>query len=152
MRELLEKHWAAFAAQDWAAYKADLADGFEYDETPTGRHGNADDYIGVLKGWKAAFPDAKATFKNIYEAGNHVIGEVEWSGTHKGTLDAPFGTMPASNKPFRVRGVLIYEIKDGKLASSCSYFDLLGLMKQLGAGAALGTPAAKAEAEKRVVA
>jgi steroid delta-isomerase-like uncharacterized protein len=151
MLELFKRNMAAFDASDWTAYKADLAPTFEYEETATGRRGKGDEFIALLKGWKAAFPDLKTEVKAYYEAGDIIVTEVEWTGTHKGALETPFGTLPASNKPVRERGVLIYKMKDGKFIESRSYFDLLGLMKQIGAGAAFGATAGKAEAEKRAV-
>jgi steroid delta-isomerase-like uncharacterized protein len=151
MKEFLTKHWAAFDRSDFAAYGEDLAPDFTFDETPTGRRGNADEYVALLKQWKAGFPDAKASLKTFYDAGDYCILEVEWSGTHKGTLEGPFGTLAATNKPFLVKGLLINKMKDGKLFESRSYFDLLGLMKQLGVTPALGAPSEKA-AEKRATA
>ena len=148
MKELLTKHWAAFDRSDWSAYKADLASDFSFDETPTGRRGNADDYIAMLKQWKAGFPDGKASLKTFYDAGDYCIVEVEWSGSHKGTLDGPFGSIAATNKPFLVKGVLIYKMKDGKLFESRSYFDLLGLMRQLGVTPTIGTTTEKAAAKR----
>lgn len=151
MEELFKRHLAAFDASDYDAYKADLAPSFEYEEVATGRRGKGDEFIALLGQWKAAFPDLKTELKSYYEAGDVIVAEVEWSGTHKGALDAGFGTVPASNKPVRERGALIYKVKDGKFVSERSYFDLLGLVKQIGAGATIGAPMGKAEAEKRVV-
>jgi steroid delta-isomerase-like uncharacterized protein len=151
MKELITKFWAAYDAQDWDRFEEYLALGFGYEEVATGRLGSAGDYVETLKKWKAGFPDSKAKLSRFYETDDNCVVEVEWSGTHKGLLETPFGSVPASNKPFRVRGVLIYTIKDGKIIESRSYFDLLGLMKQIGAGATLGAPAAKPEAEKRAV-
>jgi steroid delta-isomerase-like uncharacterized protein len=151
MKEFLTKHSAAFDRSDWSAYKADLASDFSFEETPTGRRGNADEYIAMLKQWKAGFPDAKASLNTFYDAGDYCVVEVEWSGTHKGTLEGPFGSIAATNKPFSVKGVIIYKLKDGKIFESRSYFDLLGLMKQLGVTPALGAPSEKA-AEKRATA
>jgi steroid delta-isomerase-like uncharacterized protein len=150
MMDLFKRHMKAFEASDWDAYKADLAPSFEYEEIATGRRGKGDEFIALLKGWKTAFPDLKTEVKNYYEAGDVIFAEVEWTGTHKGSLDTGFGSLPASNKTVRERGALIFKIKDGKFIESRSYFDVLGLMKQIGAGAAFGAPAAKPEAEKRV--
>jgi steroid delta-isomerase-like uncharacterized protein len=151
MMELFKRHLKAFDASDWDAYKADLAPSFEYEEIATGRRGKGDEFIALVKGWKTAFPDLKTEMKNYYESGDVIFAEVEWTGTHKGPLDTGFGSLPASNKPVRERGVLIYKMKDGKFIESRSYFDVLGLMKQIGAGAAFGAPTAKPEAEKRAV-
>jgi len=151
MMELFKKHLRAFDSSDWDGYRADLSPNFEYEEIATGRRGKGDEFIAIVKGWKAAFPDLKTEMKNYYEAADVIFAEVEWTGTHKGSLETGFGTVPASNKTVRERGVLIYKMKDGKFIESRSYFDLLGLMKQIGAGAALGAPTAKTEAEKRAV-
>lgn len=151
MKELITRLWAAYDGADWARFEENLAPGFGYEEVPTGRRGSAGDYVETLRKWKAGFPDSKAKLERFYETGDNCVVEVEWSGTHQGLLETPFGSVPASNKPFRVRGVLIYMIKDGAVVESRSYFDLLGLMKQIGAGAMLGAPAAKPEAEKRAV-
>ena len=151
MKDLFERNLKAFDAGDWNAYKADLSPSFEYEETATGRRGKGDEFIALVKGWKAAFPDLKTEVKHYYEAGDTIIAEVEWTGTHKGALEAGFGSLPASNKSVRERGVLLYKVKDGKFIASRSYFDLLGLLKQIGAGAMLGAPAGKPEAEKRAV-
>ena len=151
MKEIFERNMKAFDASDWNAYKADLAPTFEYEETATGRRGKGDEFIALVKGWKAAFPDLKTEVKHYFEAGDTLIAEVEWTGTHKGALEAGFGSIPASNKAVRERGVLIYEVKDGKFIGSRSYFDLLGLLKQIGAGAAMGVTTGKPEAEKRAV-
>lgn len=151
MQEILKRHLAAFDASDWNAHKADLAPDFEYEEVATGRRGKGDEFIATMKQWKAAFPDVKTTLKNYYEAGDTIVAEVEWQGSHKGALETAFGTLPATNKGVRLGGVLIYRVKDGKFIGARSYFDLMSLLRQLGVAPAIGATAAKPEAEKRVV-
>jgi predicted ester cyclase len=81
-----------------------------------------------------------------FESGDKVVAELEWEGTHSGPLDGPFGTIQATNKRGRVKAVIVATIKNGKIASTHHYFDLLTVLNQIGiapmAGAA-AQPAAK---------
>jgi steroid delta-isomerase-like uncharacterized protein len=151
MNELVKKHLASLDASDWNTFQADFATGFEYEGNVPGKRVSADELLATAKKWKVAFPDMKTTVLHDYEAGDDVVAEVEWTGTQKGVLEAAFGTVPASNKAVRVPGVMIYRLKDGKFTESRGYYDALGLLKQLGVMPAIGAPAAKGEAEKRVV-
>lgn len=133
MLDLINRSLDAFAASDWDAYKACFAPDLVYEEIATRRRtSGVDDFIALDKGWKGAFPDAKATVKNVYTAGDIGIAEVEWNGTHKGALEGPFGSLPASNKRITVGAVLIHKVRDGKIVELRHYFDLFGLLQMLG--------------------
>jgi len=151
MMELVRKHLAALDGSDWNTFKADFATGFEYEGNVPGKRVSADELLATAKKWKVAFPDMKTTILHEYQAGDDAVAEVEWTGTQKGVLEAAFGTVPASNKPVRVRGVMIYRFKDGKITEARGYYDALTLLKQLGAMPAISAPTGKAEAEKRAV-
>jgi steroid delta-isomerase-like uncharacterized protein len=150
MIELLRKHLAAVQASDFDAVEADLAPGFEFEGVAIGRRGHRDEYLAQARKWMAAYPDLKATITSYYEAGDRIIAEIEWAGTNRGAIDLHSVRVPATNKAARVKGVMIYRIKDGKLVEMHNYFDLLGLLKQIGALPAVGATPEKA-AEKRVV-
>ncbi len=151
MIETLRKHLAALGAGDFDALEADLAPTFAFEGVVIGRRGNRDEYVATAKKWKAAFPDIKATVTNYYEAGDVIVAELEWTGTNREALDLHTIRMPATNKTARVRGVMIDKLKDGKLVEAHNYFDLLGLLKQIGATPAITAPTARGEAEKRAV-
>src|SRR5262245_32336870 len=135
MLELIKRNLAAFAAADWEAYKADFAPGIVYDEVATGRRvTGADEVVALDNGWKKAFPDGHATVKNFYTGGEGIgVVELEWAATHKGTLETPFGSLPASNKGVKVPAVMICKIVNGKIAEIHHYFDMLSLLRQIGA-------------------
>jgi ketosteroid isomerase-like protein len=40
--------------------------------------------------------------------------------------------MPATNKPFRVRGASVVEFRDGKINRESDYWDLATYLKQVG--------------------
>jgi len=143
MGEMLRKHLAAYAASDWEAYRAGLGADCVYEEIATGtRVTGIDDYLAAGKRWKTAFPDLEATFKAVVESGDTVVAEVEWTGTHKGPLETPVGTLPATNKFGRVGAVMIVKLKDGKIIEARHYFDQLTLLAQIGVPAFGARPTA----------
>jgi len=148
MEEMLRKHLAAYAESDWDAYKADLAGDCVYEEIASGKRvSGIENYLEAIKRWKIAFPDLTATVKKVFESGDTIVAEVEWAGTHKGPLETPFGTLPATNKFGRVGAVLISKQKDGKIVETRHYFDQLTVLVQIGAptfGARPTAPSAEA--------
>ena len=49
------------------------------------------------------------------------------SGTHKGDLPG----LPATGKPFSLRGASIYELHDGKIKRNSDYWDMVTFLKQI---------------------
>ena len=149
MLDLIKRSLDAFAASDWDAYKASFAPDVIYEEVATRRRTtSADELVALDKGWKAAFPDGTGTVKNFYAAGDIAIAEVEWEGTHKGALEGPFGSLPASNKRVKMGAVLIHKVKNGKIVELRHYFDLFGMLQMLGVSMPTG---AAPKAERPVV-
>jgi ketosteroid isomerase-like protein len=68
-----------------------------------------------------------------HHTGNIVVLEVVWKGIHSGPLDMPTGTIPASNGALDMPSCQVFEIKDGKVATFTQYFDLLTMLRQIGA-------------------
>lgn len=150
MLELLQRHLAAYAAADWAGYKADLASDVVYEEIPTGKRAiGPDAYVEAVKAWKVAFPDSKGTIERFTSSGDIGVAEFEWGGVHKGALETPFGTLPATNQTIRVPSVLITKVENGKFVQVRLFFDMLNLLRQLGFAATL--PGKPAEEKRAVV-
>jgi steroid delta-isomerase-like uncharacterized protein len=82
--------------------------------------------------WLNAFPDARVTVQNEIEAGDWVVQEFTFEGTHEGTLSSPTGDIPATNRRLKGRGVQILRIEDGAIADTRLYFDQIQVMTQLG--------------------
>ena len=57
-------------------------------------------------------------------------GAVEWVWRGKQTKDLP--GLPATNRPFQVRGASIVEFRDAKISRCSDYWDLATYMKQVG--------------------
>jgi steroid delta-isomerase-like uncharacterized protein len=78
-----------------------------------------------------AMPDVKVTPDFIIAHADTVVAYVTMTGTNSG----PMGNMPATNKSFRINGIDIIVVKDGKATERWGIFDDMSLMGQLGGGA-----------------
>jgi steroid delta-isomerase-like uncharacterized protein len=140
--EVISRHLAAFGAGNWDEHKSYLADNVKYEEfasrtSTTGR----DKYVESVRRWKSAFPDAKAKVLNSFAVGDSVTTEIEWRGTHTGTLEGPIGPIEPTHKCGTVRAVLVSRVENGKIAETHHYFDMMTVLAQLGV---LGLQAAQA--------
>jgi steroid delta-isomerase-like uncharacterized protein len=106
-----------------------------YDEVATGRKvEGADAAITLWQGWAQAFPDSKATFHGALPSGNSVVLELTWKGTHKGPLQTPKGSIPATGKSIEIRACIVGELAGDKVKLQRQYFDMATLFQQLGVG------------------
>jgi steroid delta-isomerase-like uncharacterized protein len=81
----------------------------------------------------AAFPDLEFTVKSVLQDGNSVAFDGVGKGTHKGPMVGPEGEIPATNRPMQVRFAALLRVNDeGLITEERRYFDLAGLMQQLG--------------------
>jgi steroid delta-isomerase-like uncharacterized protein len=86
-----------------------------------------------LKNWIVAFPDLKMKTLNTVIAEDKIAVELEFTGTHTGTLkvgDQP--GIPATNRKVVNKGCYFGKVKNGKFVEVRSYPDLAGMMMQLG--------------------
>ena len=133
MLEIIKKHLAALSSSSWDDYRATLANDAAYDEVATGeRVVGIDAHIESLQRWKTAFPDLKATVVRGYTVADRVVAEVEWEGTHRGTLEGMFGIVRATHRRCRVKAILLFTVRSGKIVETRHYFDMLTILYQLG--------------------
>jgi predicted ester cyclase len=86
-----------------------------------------------VEAFRTAFPDVRHTIESLRSAGDTIVFEGLFAGTHTGPLRTPGGDeIPPTGKPILVRQVQVVELRDGKAASIHTYFDRLELMGQLG--------------------
>ncbi len=87
----------------------------------------------AMKGLFTAFPDLQFTEERSFGQGDWVCTIWTLTGTHKGPLKGPGGqTIPATNKPVKITTCGVAKIENGQLTEERIYFDLLGMMAQLG--------------------
>lgn len=78
---------------------------------------------------RAAFPDWHSTLEEMVAEGDRVAERWTGRGTHRGA----FQGIPATGTQVTVPGVVFYRIADGKIAEFRGSFDMLSLLRQLGA-------------------
>ncbi len=81
----------------------------------------------LVKFYKQAFPDAHFTITHLFADETHATVRYEVQATHRGEA---FG-IPATGKKFTSTGLVIYEMKDGKIFRSWQELDLMGIVNQL---------------------
>jgi steroid delta-isomerase-like uncharacterized protein len=124
----------AFNTGDWERLQAGLAADARYHELATQRKVEGPEKIVELfKGWKTAFPDAAGTVTSAVGGGNTAALEVTWKGTHTGPLETAEGTIPASGKRQETPAAIVFTFEGGKIKEDRQYFDLMTLLKQIGA-------------------
>ena len=140
--EIAKASITAYNDKDWSKAKDMLATDAVYDEKGTHRRiQGASEIIEALQSWAKAFPDSKATFVREFASGNTAVFELVWKGVHTGPLQTPTGTIPASNKPVEMPACQVIQVEGGKIKSASHYFDMLTMLTQIGAGAALQSAA-----------
>ena len=130
--EYVLDQWAlAWSSSDVEKLLPLFADSVDYEDVTLGavsRGKNAlrDFAAGVF----AAFADLKFELKSRFVAADGKSGAMEWVWRGRQTKDFP--GLPATNKPFEVRGAAVVEFTDGKISRNSDYWDLATYMKQVG--------------------
>jgi len=124
------KQWAIAMAKG-ELEKAPYADDAETSD-PTGRYKGKAQILASFKVWKTAFPDATVEVTNQVAEGEQVVSEVTYRSKHAGPLASSMGPIPATGKPIELRIAVVSSFRNGLINRERSYFDLAGLMQQLG--------------------
>jgi predicted ester cyclase len=82
--------------------------------------------------WLRAFPDARLTVHNELVAGDWVVQEFSFEGTHEAALASPTGDIAATHRKLTGRGVQIFRVEDGVVTDTRLYFDQVQVLTQLG--------------------
>lgn len=103
-----------------------------------------DPTLGSLKGRPALekmwtglftmFPDYKINAVRSFGQDDWVCLEVEVTGTMKGPIRAGSRMVQPTGKSFKIPGSIICRIDQGQIGEVRIYYDVLGLMAQLGLG------------------
>ena len=77
-----------------------------------------------------AFADLKFELKSRMVAADGKSGAMEWVWRGRQTKDFP--GLPATNKPFEIRGATVVQFNDGKISRNSDYWDLATYKKLVG--------------------
>ncbi len=87
-----------------------------------------------IEAWKSsqrmyigAIPNRRWTIQRQFQDGDHVITQWAIEGTQTGDLPG----IPATNRPFKVEGILISRVENEKIAEQWQVWDTQGFLEQL---------------------
>lgn len=138
-KQVAEAFLAAFKAGDLKKGRSYLADGFTF-SGPVPEPASADQWMGIVSGMKAAFPDINYNIMITGYDGNKAMSTTQLTGTHTADWDLSplgMGVIPATGKSFsnpKEEGVMT--IEDGKITSyhidAKEGSGIAGILKQIG--------------------
>ncbi|MFQ5950897.1 MAG: ester cyclase [Candidatus Geothermarchaeales archaeon] len=79
-----------------------------------------------------AFPDSRLEKQRAFGQGNWVCVELVERGTHTGPLNTGDQPIPATNRAFKITVCRVYKLNEGRITEGHEYYDLMGLLGQLG--------------------
>jgi steroid delta-isomerase-like uncharacterized protein len=128
--EALRNSFECWNRRDFEGSVRDLSDNCTYTdhargETIRGKQ-NIKDYF---QSWAMSFSDGKTVNVNFLEAGDTVVCRF----TADGTNDGPMGNLPPTNRRASFAFCEIFNFdKNGKITSGECYYDMYGVLAQLG--------------------
>ena len=133
--------WATAAATgDATAVIPFYAPDAEFEDVPFGLvfRGPAE-IEGFLGGFFANYSDASVEWRNAFGTDQYGAAELVFNGRYTGQLP---GSPPGTGQSVIVRSVHVYEFGDEAIRRQTVYFDAYGVLVQIGALPAPGTPTA----------
>ena len=130
-REMLR----AFNENDWAAFRATIADDFAYREHGTHREARgAGPAMELIQPWKESLgPEHHGELVGVVDAGDRAVLQLVWRSHHVGPMPAPDGHMIApTNREIATPACMVMTVRDGRITEMDHYFDSLGLMLTIG--------------------
>ena len=98
------------------------------DDSPGGGKGR-DMIKEAVTGFHRAFPDLRIDIEDAFTVADKVVLRYISHGTQTGA----YYDIPPSGKTVAVRGITIFQIKNGKIKTEWTEYDRLGVMRQIGA-------------------
>src|SRR2546423_15703263 len=98
-----------------------------YDPTP-------DDVRPTLVKYRAAFPDLSWVVDEWFRGGERYVLRMHATGTHTGApFESQLGTVAATGGVFRIDGIEVVEIRDGRIVDGWQVWNMGPLYEALGA-------------------
>lgn len=131
LEHVLEQWALAWSSSDAETLLPLFADNVDYEDVTFGAVNHGKNALrDFATGLFAACTDLKFELKSRFAAADGKSGAMEWIMRGRQTRDLP--GLPATNKPFEVRGATVVEFTDGRISRDSDYWDLATYMKQVG--------------------
>ena len=119
----------AFVNNDLDAASKLMTSGFKLHDPsrPGGLVTGIDAWKAGQKMYLKAIPDRRWTIQRQFQDGDCVI--TQWM--IEGTLTGDLPGVPATNRPFKVEGIVISRVEEEKIAEQWQVWDLQGFLEQM---------------------
>jgi ketosteroid isomerase-like protein len=131
LSQLVEIHYAGINSGDFDSAMTVFDPDCET-VTPNGPIQDAAGLRALGEAFHTAAPDNRIKALQMYEAGDTIIVEGVYSGTHTGPLVGPAGTIPATGRAFSFPFCDVLRARDGKFVTHHIYWDNVTFLAQLG--------------------
>jgi steroid delta-isomerase-like uncharacterized protein len=128
--EWFEEYLDAWNSHDAARVATFIAEDGTYEDLALGqRHEGRDDITSFIAEASQFSSDYRFASVSAQASGDRYALEWEMTGTNTGAA----GALPATNKPYRIRGVSVGRLNaDGKIAENRDYWNLADYLMQVG--------------------
>jgi ketosteroid isomerase-like protein len=131
-RELVHRFYREFDAGDMATATSDFSNDVEIADPGIGTVRGAGPFREYLESFKRALPDGRVIVDREFEAGDALIVEGRFVGTHTGSLTGPNGEVRPTGSSVNLRFANVWRIEGHRITSHHTYYDQLDLLTQLG--------------------
>jgi predicted ester cyclase len=131
-QEVAGRFVEAFNAHDEARIREINAENVVFEAPGDVRLEGRDATTQYAMEWLNAFPDARLVIHNEIVAGDWVVQEFTFEGTHTAPLQSPMGEIPATNRSLQGRGVQLVRVEGDFAVEERLYYDQVDVMTQLG--------------------
>jgi predicted ester cyclase len=97
-----------------------------------------DGYKRIVLFFAESLPDSRAELTNAFATEDQVVLEGTSWWTTTGPLQLPSGALPATERSGKSRFCFVLQIRNGKIASFHSYYDMMTMLEQRGLAPATG--------------
>jgi steroid delta-isomerase-like uncharacterized protein len=126
---LVRGYFDAIARRDGDAMASYWSDDGVDDLVPLGPLRGTGEIVAFFQELFAAVPDIETTVSRVVAGESQAV--VEWRMTGHFT-GAPFQGVEATGRRVEIRGLDLFEIKDGKIAGNTAYYDGMTFARQIG--------------------
>ena len=129
----------AWNAQDWETFEKRHSENTAVywpgqPEPTRGRQNHHDESVEFFK----TFPDnhlVNRPYKIFFGQGDYTCSVADFTGTMKGPMKGPDGKMiPPTNKSFQLEFCTVARWENGEIVEERLFYDLVGMMRQIGLG------------------
>jgi steroid delta-isomerase-like uncharacterized protein len=106
-------------------------DSYEQDMATGERTVGGDAVVEVLLAFKKSFPDLQAVVRYLHAAGDIVVAEATFMGTHTAPMEWIDGPLAPTHRKLSLDVSQVFETRDGKIRGIRIYWDTGAISSQL---------------------